>query len=60
MRHTVHCLTLHFIDSFILRDEEVELLVRVCDGPYLIILRNIVPLNDSVSVNRAIPCLKRM
>jgi hypothetical protein len=53
MRHTVHCLALHFIDPFILRDEEVEFLVRVCHGPYLIILRDIVPSNHFMLVHRA-------
>lgn len=60
MQHTVHCLTLHFIDSFVFRDEEVEFLVRVCHGPYLIILRDIVSSRHSLLVPRAIAWLKWM
>ena len=49
-RHTVHRLTLHLINPFILRDEELKLLVRICDGPYLVVLRDIVSLNQPMSV----------
>ena len=39
---TVHCFTMHFQNTFILRNVIVELLLRVSDGPDLISLVDVV------------------
>ncbi len=42
-RPTIECIPLHFSDTFIFTDEEVEFFVRMGDGADLILFVDVVP-----------------